>query len=85
MGLGAVVGDSGEVWEARCSSALSSVTVMGVGMSRAGASMRALSGLVWLSGAGGACAGASCGGGVGSCMGTSMSGLSLLAASSGSD
>jgi hypothetical protein len=37
-----------------------------------GASIRALAGLICDSGDGGACAGESCGGGVGSCIGTSM-------------
>jgi hypothetical protein len=50
----------------------SSVTVMGVGVSLLGASMRALEGLVRLSVVGCVCAGESCGGGVGSCMGTSI-------------
>jgi hypothetical protein len=56
----------------------SSVIVIGVEVSRFGASIRALVGLMCVSGGGGVCAGESCGGGVGSCMGTSMLDSTLL-------
>ena len=64
----------------RCSSAPSSVAVMGVGVSLFGASIRALEGLLCESEPedGGACAEVSCRGGVGSCIGTSMVGPTLL-------
>jgi hypothetical protein len=56
------------------------VAVIGVGVSLFGASIRALEGLLCESEFedGGACAGVSCGGGVGSCIGTSMVGPTLL-------
>jgi hypothetical protein len=79
VGPGAVV-ESGEAWDMRCSSVPSSVAVMGVGVSLLGASMRALEGLEWASVVGCACAGVSCGGGVGSCIGTSIADSTLLAA-----
>jgi hypothetical protein len=74
------VAESGDACDMRCSSAPSSVEVIGVGVSRAGASMRALEGL--LCGSGGGCAreDGSCGGGVGSCIGTSMTESPLLLA-----
>jgi hypothetical protein len=67
---GAVV-EMGEACDMRCSASPSSIAVMGVGMSLAGSSMSAPEGLPCESDGDGACAGESCGGGVGSCMGTS--------------
>jgi hypothetical protein len=64
----------------RWSSAPSSVAFIGVGVSLFGASVRALEGLICDAGDGDACAGLSCGGGVCSCIGTSMlKSTSLLA------
>jgi hypothetical protein len=55
------------------------VLVIGVGISLAGASMWVLAGFMWVSGDGCACAGGSCGGGVGNCIGMSMVDSTLLA------
>lgn len=78
MGAGAVA-ESGEACEARWSSALSSVTVIGVGMSRFGSSMLALDGLLCVSV--GNCSRVPCGGGVGSrCAGRRRAGSTLLLA-----
>jgi hypothetical protein len=67
------VAESGEAWEVRCSSATSSVAVMGVGMSRLGLSTSVLEGFVGVSTAalGRDWSGESWGGGVGCCAGTS--------------
>jgi hypothetical protein len=76
MGAGAVA-ESGEACEARWSSVLSSVTVIGVGMSRFGSSMLALDGLLCVSV--GDCSRVPCGGGVGSrCAGRRRAGSTLL-------
>jgi hypothetical protein len=83
MGAGAVA-ESGEACEARWSSALSSVAVIGVGMSRFGSSMLALDGLLCVSV--GDCSRVPCGGGVGSrcvgsrCAGRRRAGSTLLLA-----
>jgi hypothetical protein len=75
MGAGAVA-ESGEACEARWSSALSSVTVIGVGMSRFGSSMLALDGLLCVSL--GDCSRLPCSGGVGSrCVGRRRAGSTL--------
>lgn len=73
-----VMVDWGEGWAGRCSSVPSSVAVMGVGMSLAGASMSAVEGLLWASAGGWPWSGSSWGGGVGCCMGASRAGLALL-------
>ena len=76
MGAG-VVAESGEACEARWSSAVSSVTVIGVGMSLFGSSMLALDGLLCVSV--GDCSRVPCGGGVGSrCVGRRRAGSSTL-------
>lgn len=64
MGAGAFA-ESGDAWDARWSSAPSSVAVIGVGMSLFGASMLALDGLLCVSD--GDCSRVPCGGGVGCC------------------
>lgn len=64
-GSGALA-DSGEAWDARCSSPPSSVAVIGVGMSLLGPSMSVLAGLECAPGGDGD----PCGGGVGCCIGT---------------
>jgi hypothetical protein len=69
----------------RCSSVPSSIAVIGVGVSLLGAFMRALDGLVWVSVVEGACVGESCGGGVGSCIGTSIADSTLLLVSNSCD
>lgn len=76
-----MVAESGEAWEVRCSSAPSSVAVMGVGMSLLGDSMSSgLAGLRCGSVGDGATPGSSCGGGVGCCMGTSGAESTVAAA-----
>lgn len=77
-GAGAVA-ESGDACDVRCSSAPSSVAVMGVGMSRLGASMSVLAGFECASA--GICVwtDASCGGGVGCCMGIWGADSTLLA------
>lgn len=66
IGAGAVA-ESGEACEARWSSTLSSIAVIGVGVSLLSASMLALDGLLCVSV--GDCSRVPCGGGVGSCCG----------------
>lgn len=61
--------DCGEACDGRCSSAPSSVAVMGVGMSLAGDSMSAVEGLEWVLGGLWARSEGSWGGGVGCCIG----------------
>jgi hypothetical protein len=75
-----VIVEVGEICDIRCSSAPSSVLVIGVGISLAGGFMWAPAGLVCVSNDGCACADGSCGGGVGNCIGTSMLDSPLLAA-----
>jgi hypothetical protein len=75
-----VIAEVGEVCDVRCSSAPSSVLVIGVGISLEGGSMWVPAGLVCASNDGCACAEGSCGGGVGNCIGTSMLDSPLLAA-----
>lgn len=64
-----VMADCGDGCDVRCSSEPSSVAVMGVGMSRAGVSISALEGLLWVSAGIWPCSRESWGGGVGCCMG----------------
>lgn len=63
----------------RCSSDPSSVVVMGVGVSRFGASIK-FDGLMWSSGRDCARVDGSCGGGVGCCIGASMTDSTSLVA-----
>jgi hypothetical protein len=77
-GAGAFV-DGGEACDVRCSSDPSSVVVMGVGISRFGASI-VFDVLVWSSEGDCACVDGSCGGGVGCCIGASTTDSTLLLA-----